>query len=59
MLKSNPMFKKNSAHLIGGKKKKHLRKKNCSHLRFECFKHVKTFLFMSSFEHVKFAIDGK
>jgi hypothetical protein len=35
------------------------KKKDCSFLKFECFEHAKHFLFMSSFEHVKFAINGK
>jgi hypothetical protein len=43
-----------------GSKKKHLKKnKDCPLSRFECFGHAKTVWFVSSFEHVNFAINEK
>jgi len=51
ILKSSPNFKRNGAHLVENK----TLKKNNDYLflRFECFE------FVSSFEHINLAIDGK
>ncbi len=58
MLKSSPIFKKNGAHLV---ERKDLLKKNKDYpfLKFECFEHAKKNWFVSSFDHVNFAINGK
>jgi hypothetical protein len=42
-----------------GKKRTFEKNKDCPLLRFECFEHAKTCFFVSSFEHVKFAINEK
>jgi hypothetical protein len=58
MFKSFPIFRKNGAHLI--LKRMNLKNgKDCPFLRFECFEHAKHFLFVSSFEHINFAINEK
>jgi hypothetical protein len=57
MLKSSSIFKRNSAHLV--EKRTFGKNKDCPFLRFGCFEHANIFLFVSSFEHVKFAINGK
>jgi len=44
MLKTSPFFKKNGAH-VG--KKNIWKNKDYPFSRFECFEHVKTFLFVS------------
>jgi hypothetical protein len=58
MLKSSPIFKRNGAHLV--EKKMFEKNKDCPLSRCECFE-CAIFLkkFVSSFEHVKFAIYGK
>jgi hypothetical protein len=48
-------FQKNFAHLV----KKGCLKKKCPFSRFECFEHAKTYLIVSSFENVNFAINEK
>jgi len=57
MLKSCPIFNNNGAHLI--EKKMFKKNKDCPLLKFECFEHAKTLLFVSRFENVNFAINGK
>jgi hypothetical protein len=58
MLKSFPIFKRNGAHLV--KKKTFEKNKDYPFSKFECFEHAKTFLnFVSSFEHINFAINEK
>jgi hypothetical protein len=57
MLKSSPNFKRNGAHLV--KKMTFEKNKDCPLSRFECFEHAKKNLFVSSFEHVNFAINEK
>jgi hypothetical protein len=57
MLKSSPIFKRNGAHLV--EKMTFKKKKDYRLSKFECFEHVIYFLFVSSFEHVNFAINEK
>ncbi len=57
MLKSFPSFTRNGAHL--GKKKDVWKNKDYPLFKFECFEHAKIFWFVSSFEHINFAINGK
>jgi hypothetical protein len=58
MLKSSSIFRRNGAHLV--KKIRWLKKnKDCPFSRFECFEHAIFFIFVSNFEHVNFAINGK
>jgi len=57
MLKSFPNFKRNGAHLE--EKKTFEKNKDYALSRFKCFEHAKKKRFMSSFEHVNFAINGK
>ncbi len=44
---------------FGRKKMMFEKNKNCPLSRFECFEHVKKIKFVSSFEHVNFAINGR
>ncbi len=55
MLKSSLIFKRNGAHLVENKTFE--KNEDCLFLRFECFEHVKTFLIVSSFEHINFTIN--
>jgi hypothetical protein len=57
MFKSFLILKRNGAHLV--EKKDVKKKKDYPFSRFECFKHAIFLLFVSTFEHVKFAINGK
>jgi hypothetical protein len=56
MLKPSPIFKRNDAHLVE-KKDVLEKKKDCPFSRFECFEQAIFFGFVSSFEHVNFAIN--
>jgi hypothetical protein len=57
MLKSSPIFKRTGAHLVG---KKNLNKIKTIHFQgLNVFNMQKHFLFVSSFEHINFAINGK
>jgi len=57
MLKSFPIFKKNGANL---EKKKMFKKITIIHFQsFSVLNTFKFFWFVSSFEHIKFAINGK
>jgi len=44
---------------FGRKKDDFSKNKDCSLLMFECFEHAILFWFVSSFEHLNFAINGK
>jgi hypothetical protein len=57
MLKSSPIFKRNGAHLV--RKKMSEKIKDYPLLKFKCFEHAIFLLFVSSFEHINFAINGK
>jgi hypothetical protein len=58
MLNCFPILKRNGAHLVG--KKTFEKNKDCPFSKFECFEHVKKKLsFVSSFEHINFAINEK
>jgi len=58
MLKKFPISKRNGAHFLEKKDIKFFKK--IIHYRgFEGFKHKKKIWFVSSFEHVNFAINGK
>ncbi len=57
MLKSSPIFKRNGAHLV---EKKDVWKKRTIHSQgLSALNMQKHFWFVSSFEHVNFAINGK
>jgi hypothetical protein len=58
MLKSFSIFKRNGAHLV--RKKTFEKKTRTIHFQgFNALNMQKHFVFMSSFEHVNFAINGK
>jgi hypothetical protein len=57
MLEYSPIFKRNGAHLV--EKKRHLKKIKIVHSQgLSALNMQKHFWFVSSFEHVNFAING-
>jgi hypothetical protein len=51
-------FRRNGAHLVQNKNEFD-KSFDCPLLKFKCFQHAIFFLFVSNFEHVNFAINGK
>ncbi len=57
MLKYSPIFKRNGAHLV---EKKCLKKTKIVHFQgLNALNMQKYFVYVSKFEHIKFAINGK